>query len=48
MLEQVRVRKDRVIGLISHVDLLKGPDRSRISVRRDPARPGVSTLEVHV
>jgi DNA repair exonuclease SbcCD ATPase subunit len=37
-----------VIGLISHVDLLKGRIDPRISVRRDPARPGVSTLEVHV
>jgi exonuclease SbcC len=48
MLEQVRVGEDRVIGLISHVDLLKGRIDPRISVRRDPARPGVSTLEVHV
>ncbi len=48
MLEQVRVGEDRVIGLISHVDLLKSRIDPRISVRRDPVRPGVSTLEVHV
>ena len=39
MLEQVRVGEDRVIGLISHVDLLKGRIDPRISVRRDPAGP---------
>lgn len=46
MLEQVRVGEDRVIGLISHVEVLKSRIDPRISVRRDPARPGVSTLEV--
>ena len=48
MLEQVRAGEDRVIGLVSHVDLLKQRIDPRISVRRDPQRPGVSTLEVHV
>jgi exonuclease SbcC len=48
MLEQVRAGEDRVIGLVSHVDLLKQRIDPRISVRRDPTRPGVSTLEVHV
>ena len=48
MLEQVRVGEDRVIGLISHVEVLKQRIDPRISVRRDPERPGVSTLEVHV
>lgn len=47
MLEQVRVGEDRVIGLISHVDTLKQRIDPRISVRRDPKRPGVSTLSVH-
>lgn len=48
MLEQVRVGEDRVIGLISHVEALKQRIDARISVQRDPARPGVSSLEVHV
>lgn len=48
MLEQVRAGEDRVIGLVSHVDLLKQRIDPRISVRRDPQRPGVSTLAVHV
>ena len=48
MLEQVRAGEDRVIGLISHVDLLKQRIDTRISVRRDPKRPGVSTLSVSV
>lgn len=48
MLEQVRVGEDRVIGLISHVEALKQRIDPRISVQRDPARPGVSGLEVHV
>lgn len=46
MLEQVRAGEDRVIGLVSHVDLLKQRIDPRISVRRDPQRPGVSTLTV--
>jgi exonuclease SbcC len=48
MLEQVRAGEDRVIGLVSHVDLLKQRIDPRISVRRDTARPGVSTLTVSV
>lgn len=48
MLEQVRAGEDRVIGLVSHVDLLKQRIDPRISVRRDPQRPGVSTLAVTV
>lgn len=48
MLEQVRAGEDRVIGLVSHVDVLKQRIDPRISVRRDPQRSGVSTLEVHV
>lgn len=48
MLEQVRAGEDRVIGLVSHVDLLKQRIDPRISVRRDPQRPGVSTLAVSV
>jgi exonuclease SbcC len=48
MLEQVRAGEDRVIGLVSHVDLLKQRIDARISVRRDPQRPGVSTLRVSV
>lgn len=47
MLEQVRAGQDRVIGLVSHVDLLKQRIDPRISVRRDPLRAAVSTLEVH-
>jgi exonuclease SbcC len=48
MLEQVRVGEDRVIGVISHVEILKSRIDARISVRRDNSRPGVSTLEVRV
>lgn len=48
MLEQVRAGQDRVIGLVSHVDLLKQRIDPRISVRRDSQRPGVSRLEVRV
>jgi len=48
MLEQVRAGEDRVIGLVSHVDILKQRIDPRISVRRDPTRAGVSTLEVRV
>ncbi|MEZ5186379.1 MAG: SbcC/MukB-like Walker B domain-containing protein, partial [Candidatus Nanopelagicales bacterium] len=48
MLEQVRVGEDRVIGLISHVEVLKQRIDPRISVRRDPERPGVSTAQVHL
>lgn len=48
MLEQVRVGEDRVIGLISHVEALKQRIDPRISVMRDPLRPGVSSLAVHV
>ena len=47
MLEQVRAGQDRVIGLVSHVDLLKQRIDARISVRRDPHRSAVSTVEVH-
>lgn len=46
MLEQVRADDKRVIGLISHVEILKERIDAGISVRRDPARPGVSTLTV--
>ncbi len=48
MLDQVRAGEDRVIGLVSHVDLLKHRIDARISVRRDPQRSAVSTLEVRV
>ncbi len=48
MLEQVRVGEDRVIGVISHVEILKSRIDARISVRRDSTRPGVSTLQVRV
>ena len=48
MLEQVRAGQDRIIGLVSHVDLLKQRIDPRISVRRDSQRPGVSRLEVRV
>ena len=48
MLEQVRAGEDRVIGLVSHVEVLKQRIDPRISVRRHPQRAGVSTLEVHV
>ena len=48
MLEQVRAGQDRIIGLVSHVDLLKRRIDPRISVRRDGQRPGVSRLEVRV
>jgi exonuclease SbcC len=48
MLEQVRAGEDRVIGLVSHVEILKQRIDPRISVRRDPQRAGVSTLEVSV
>lgn len=48
MLEQVRAGEDRVIGLVSHVDVLKQRIDPRISVRRDPLRAGVSTLQVSV
>lgn len=47
MLKQVQVGEGRVIGLISHVELLKDGIDARISVRRDPNRPGVSSLTVH-
>ena len=48
MLEQVRAGEDRVIGLVSHVEVLKQRIDPRISVRRDPVRAGVSTLDVRV
>lgn len=48
MLEQVRAGQDRVIGLVSHVDLLKQRIDARISVRRDPHRSAVSSVQVHV
>jgi len=48
MLEQVRAGEDRVIGLVSHVEVLKQRIDPRISVRRDPLRAGVSTLDVRV
>jgi exonuclease SbcC len=48
MLEHVRAGEDRVIGLVSHVDLLKQRIDARISVRRDPQRSAVSTLQVSV